>query len=51
MRDHLTIAAETADADILAAAKALEKVAKHVEGKRLVKEMVVRGRLVVLVAK
>ncbi len=51
VRGKLVIAADSDDAAILAAAKALENVARHVEGKNLVKEMVVRGRLVVLVAK
>ena len=45
------MAADAPDGDILAAAKALPNVAEHVEGRNVVKEMVVRGRLVVLVAK
>ena len=51
VRGHLTVAADSPDADILAAAKALPKVSEHVEGRTLAKEMVVRGRLVVLVAR
>ncbi len=51
VRGHLTVDATSADADILAAAQALPNVAENLAGKRLVKEMVVRGRLVVLVAK
>jgi leucyl-tRNA synthetase len=51
VRGHLTVPAETPDEDILAAARALENVAQNIEGKRLVKQMVVRGRLVVLVAR
>ena len=51
VRGHLTVPANSPDDAILAAAQALENVHQHVEGKRLVKAMVVRGRLVVLVVK
>ncbi len=51
VRGHLTIQSGSAADEILAQAKALNNVHKFVEGKTLVKEMVVPGRLVVLVAK
>jgi leucyl-tRNA synthetase len=50
VRGHLTVAAGTEAAEIIARAKALENVARHIEGKPLRKEMVVPGRLVVFVA-
>ena len=43
--------ADDTDEAILAAAKAQPNVAANLEGKTVVKEMVVRGRLVVLAAK
>ncbi len=51
VRGKLVIAAESPDEAILAEAVALANVAEHIAGKTLVKQMVVRGRLVVLVVK
>jgi leucyl-tRNA synthetase len=51
VRDRVEVAKDAADADVLAAAKALPGVAKYLEGKTLVKEVVVPGRLVSLVVK
>jgi len=49
VRGHVTVAADESDESILTAAKAVDNVAQHLAGKSIVKEMVVRGRLVVLV--
>ncbi len=51
VRDHVEVARDTAPEDVLAAAKGLPGVVRYLEGKTLVKEMVVRGRLVSLVVK
>lgn len=51
VRDRVIVSAEAAEADILAAAKALPGVARHLEGMTVVKEVVVPGRLVSLVVK
>ena len=51
VRDRVEVAKDAADADVLAAAKALPGVAKYLEGMTLVKEVVVPGRLVSLVVK
>ena len=51
VRDRLVTAPDAADEDVLAAAKALPGVQKYLEGKNLVKEVVVPGRLVSLVIK
>ena len=51
VRDRVVVAADAADADVLAAAKLLPGVAKYLEGMTLVKEVVVPGRLVSLVVK
>jgi leucyl-tRNA synthetase len=51
VRDRVEVAKDAADADVLAAAKALPGVAKYLEGATLVKEVVVPGRLVSLVVK
>jgi leucyl-tRNA synthetase len=51
VRGHLTVPAGSAADEVLAQAKAIENVARLVEGKTLAKEMVVPGRLVVLVAR
>ncbi len=51
MRDRLVIGKDAAAAEVLAAAKVLPGVAKHVEGKTVVKEIVVPGKLVNLVIK
>jgi leucyl-tRNA synthetase len=51
VRDRVEVAKDAADADVLAAAKALPGVAKYLEGMTLVKEVIVPGRLVSLVVK
>ncbi|MDF1702022.1 MAG: leucine--tRNA ligase, partial [Planctomycetota bacterium] len=51
VRGKLTVAADAPDEAILTAAKALPNVSEHLTGHTLVKEMVVRGRLVVLAVK
>jgi leucyl-tRNA synthetase len=51
VRDRVTVAKDAAQADVLAAAKALPAIAKYLEGATLVKEVVVPGRLVSLVVK
>ncbi len=51
LRGDLEVAKDMEKGDILAAAKALEKVVPHLEGKNLVKEIYVPGRIVNLVVK
>lgn len=51
VRDRVQVPKEASEADILAAAKELPGVARHLEGKTLLKELVVPGRLVSLVVK
>jgi leucyl-tRNA synthetase len=51
VRDRVVVAQDAAPAEVLDAAKALPGVAKYLEGKELVKEVVVPGRLVSLVVK
>ena len=51
VRGRVTVPADASDEDVLAAATTHEGVARYLEGKTLVKQLVVRGRLVVLVAK
>jgi len=48
VRDEIKVPADADDAAVLAAAKASEKVRAHLAGKQIVKEMVVKGRLVSL---
>ena len=50
VRARLTVHADAPDEEILRAAKALDRVRPHLEGQTLRKEMVVPGRLVVIVA-
>ena len=50
-RDTVEVGAEADKDEVLAAARASEKVARHIDGKELVKEVVVPGRLVNLVVK
>ncbi len=50
-RATIDIPAEAGEAEAIAAAKADAKIASHIEGKRLVREIFVPGRLVNLVAK
>jgi leucyl-tRNA synthetase len=49
MRARVVVAAETPDADVLAAARGA--AASHLEGRTVVKEIVVKGRLVNFVVK
>ena len=51
VRAKLTIAADAAQEDVLAAAKADERIAAQIEGKTLVKELYVKGKLVNLVVR
>ena len=46
VRGDVTVAADAKEPDVLAAAKAVENVRKHLEGKTIVKEIVVPKRLV-----
>jgi leucyl-tRNA synthetase len=46
VRDRVEVPKDAAAADVLAAAKTLPGVAKYLEGKETVKEVVVPGRLV-----
>jgi leucyl-tRNA synthetase len=50
VRDRLVIPADLPSDEVLAKAKALPKVQKHLEGTTIRKEMVVPGRLVVIIA-
>jgi leucyl-tRNA synthetase len=50
VRDRISVAADTPEAEIVAAALAREGVRRHLEGLTVRKQMVVPGRLVVLVA-
>ena len=50
-RDRVAVAKDAPSDEVLAQAKALPGVAKYLEGKTLVKEVVVPGRLVNLVIK
>ncbi len=51
VRDRLEVDKDTGSDEVLALAKALPGVVRHLEGKTLVKEVVVPGRLVSLVVK
>ncbi len=51
LRDRLEVAAGSDDAEVLSLARALPKVASAVDGKQVVREIVVPGRLVNLVVK
>lgn len=51
VRGRVTVAVDAAQADIIAAALADPGIANHVEGKTVVKEIVVPGRMVNLVVK
>jgi len=51
MRGRITVPADATDDDVIALALAQEKVAADVEGKTIVKKIVVPGRLVNLVAR
>ena len=49
LRDRIEAPAEASKEELLALAKASEKVAKYLDGKEIVKEIVVPGKLVNLV--
>ncbi len=51
VRDRVVVDAYASQAEVMAAAKALPGVARHLEGKRLIKEIVVPGKLVNLVVR
>jgi leucyl-tRNA synthetase len=51
VRDKISAAADAGQADLLALARASEKVQSHIEGKETVKEIVVPGKLVNLVVR
>jgi leucyl-tRNA synthetase len=51
IRARLTVAASADDATVLAAARALPAVEKHLAGRALASERVVKGRLVVFVTR
>jgi leucyl-tRNA synthetase len=51
VRGHATVPAGASDALVLEAAKALDGVRRHVEGKAVVREIVVPGRMVSLVVR
>ena len=51
LRDRIEAPAEAPQEELLALAKASEKVAKHLDGKAVVKEIVVPGKLVNLVVR
>jgi leucyl-tRNA synthetase len=51
VRGEVVVAADATDAEILAAARRVENVARHLEGKAVVKEIVVPRRLVGFVVK
>ncbi|RIK41234.1 MAG: leucine--tRNA ligase [Chloroflexi bacterium] len=51
VRDRITVAADASESDVLAIAKASSKVAQWLDGKTIVREMYVPGRLVNLAVK
>ena len=51
VKSRVTVAADCSDADAIAAAKADEKVAADFDGKTVIKEIYVKGKLVNIVAK
>lgn len=51
VRDNIDVPADTGKEQLLVAAKASERVQKFIEGKQIIKEIVVPGRLVNLVVK
>lgn len=51
VRDRLRVAATATREELLEAARASKRAARHIEGKQIVKEIVVPGRLVNLVVK
>jgi leucyl-tRNA synthetase len=51
LRDRIEAAADAPEAELLALARASEKVRRHLDGKQVVKEVVVPGKLVNLVVR
>jgi leucyl-tRNA synthetase len=51
LRDRIEVAADTAEPELVERAKSSENVQRHLDGKAIVKEIVVPGRLVNLVVK
>jgi leucyl-tRNA synthetase len=51
VRDRVEVAADAPGPEVLAAAKSLPGVARYLEGKELVKDVVVPGRLVNIVVR
>jgi leucyl-tRNA synthetase len=51
LRDRIEAAADAPEAELLALARASEKVRRHLDGKQVVKEIVVPGKLVNLVVR
>jgi leucyl-tRNA synthetase len=51
LRDRIEVAADTAEQELVELAKASENVRRHLDGKAIVKEIVVPGRLVNLVVR
>jgi leucyl-tRNA synthetase len=51
LRDRIEVGTDTPEADLIELAKSSENVRRHVDGKAVVKEIVVPGRLVNLVVK
>jgi len=51
LRDRIEVGTDTPEADLIELAKSSENVQRHVDGKAVVKEIVVPGRLVNLVVK
>jgi leucyl-tRNA synthetase len=51
LRDRIEVGADAAREDVLAAARASERVSRHLDGREVVKEVVVPGKLVNLVVR
>ncbi len=51
LRDRIEVASDTAESELVELAKASDNVQRHLDGKAIVKEIVVPGRLVNLVVK
>ena len=51
LRGEIEVAADADDASIISEAKANSRVQTHIEGKKVLKEIYVKGRLVNLVVK
>ncbi len=51
LRDRIEVGSDLPESELLAAARASENVSRHLEGKEIVKEVVVPGKLVNLVVR